>query len=276
MLSIIVCSISPKNLQELSVNIQDTIRVPYEIIGVDNRELNWPISRVYNYAAAKARFKFLLFVHEDVRFLSSDWDKIIIEKLSEPQCGVIGFAGSKVMRRVYSGWFQSTKWECVKLYQGLPNGTTELHAKGVTQQKAFEEVVTLDGLAMFMRKDVWDIYPFDENNLTGFHCYDIDLSLSVAYDGRYRNYVCISPDVLVEHRSGGNLNSSWFDETIKMYHKKWKYKLPIHVEGESCENLRMVRKDELKAMRLFVKNAFRCNYAHRWKLLAKYLFLQTE
>jgi hypothetical protein len=269
MLSVIVCSISPDNLTELSKNIKETAGVPVEIIGIDNRELKWPISKVYNHAASQARYENLLFVHEDVLFHSRDWGKVIIEKLSDPQCGVIGFAGSKVMRKVYSGWYQSSHWQCMMLYQGAPGMQTRYLVRGVTLENKFEEVVTLDGMAMFMRKNLWDSYHFDEENLKGFHCYDVDLTLSVASDGLYRNYVCATPEVLVEHRSMGNFAESWFDETINMFHLKWKQKLPLHVEGY---NLKSVRRCERKARSFFLKNAFKCAYKHRWRLLLEYLF----
>lgn len=196
MLSIIVCSISNDNLNELSANIETTVGLAYEIISFDNKVLDWPISKIYNAGAQQAKYDNLLFVHEDVRFHSKDWGRIIIDKLSEPQCGVIGFAGSKVMRRLYSGWYQSSHWQCMMLYQGASGKPSEFLVRGVTLENKFEEVVTLDGMAMFMRKNLWDLYHFDDENLNGFHCYDVDLTLSIASDGLYRNYVCATPEVL--------------------------------------------------------------------------------
>lgn len=39
---------------------------------------------------------------------------------------------------------------------------------------------------MFVRKDVWAKYPFDEELLTGFHCYDLDFTLQIAADRCYK------------------------------------------------------------------------------------------
>ena len=85
MFSIIVCSISPERLSNLSQNIHDTIGVEYELIGIDNRTKKWPIAKVYNEGARQARYPYLFFVHEDVKFHTKDWGQVIIEKLQEPE-----------------------------------------------------------------------------------------------------------------------------------------------------------------------------------------------
>ena len=110
MISIVICSISPERLRQVIQNIQGTIGVEYEIIAIDNREKNWPIARVYNEGAYRAQYPYLFFVHEDVKFHSRNWGLVIEEKLKEPNCGVIGFAGTRVMLNCYSGRLQSHHW----------------------------------------------------------------------------------------------------------------------------------------------------------------------
>lgn len=115
MLSIIICSVSPERLEQVTRNIHDTIGVDYEIIAIDNREKQWPIARAYNEGASRAHYPFLFFVHEDVKFHSVGWGKCIEKKLKEPDCGVIGFAGSKVKLKCYSGWGDVYKWDYILL-----------------------------------------------------------------------------------------------------------------------------------------------------------------
>ena len=86
MYSIIICSISPERLSRLKANIQETIGVEHEIIAIDNRETHWPIAKVYNEGARRARFPYLFFVHEDVRFHTTGWGEVIAEKLQEITC----------------------------------------------------------------------------------------------------------------------------------------------------------------------------------------------
>lgn len=177
MLSIIICSISLKYLEALEANIRKTIGISHEIIAVDNREKRWPIAKVYNYGAQKAKYPYLFFVHEDVNFHSNGWGEVIVNKLAEPDCGVIGFGGSKVKLSSYSGWYQCGECTVNYFYQNLHNGLTAFRASNTYLERSFEEVIVLDGLGLFVRKDVWKQYPFDEELLTGFHCYDIDFTL---------------------------------------------------------------------------------------------------
>ena len=103
MLSIIICSVSPERLQAVKQNIQQSIGVEHEFVVIDNREKKWPIAKAYNYGARAAVYPYLFFVHEDVKFHSQNWGLFIEKKLQEPDCGVIGFTGSKVKLKCYSG-----------------------------------------------------------------------------------------------------------------------------------------------------------------------------
>lgn len=228
MLSVIICSISPERLAALESNLQETIGVDFEIIAIDNRENCWSIAKAYNYGASKAKYPYLFFVHEDVKFHSKEWGGIIIQKLSEPDCGVIGFAGSKVRLRCYAGWCQGDEYTVSYLFQGLHDGLTEFRVANAYLEHPFEGVITLDGLGLFVRKEVWEKYPFDEDLLTNFHCYDIDFTLQIAY-AHLRNYVCCSNKVLIEHFSLGNFDKRWFSNTMRC-HQKWKRKLPLKTD----------------------------------------------
>lgn len=228
MLSIIICSVSPERLQQISLNIQNTIGAEYEIIAVDNREKKWSIACAYNYGARQARYANLLFVHEDVVFHSQDWGEFIGKKLQEPDCGIIGFAGSKTMMNSYGGWTQHNYlWNTAFYFCSYNGKPTQLDALNVTLYDPYVHVAVLDGFALFVRREVWEEFPFDEELITGFHCYDIDFSLQVGR--KYRNYVC-GVYVWVEHLSSGNFGNDWVVDTIRLYRNKWKKQLPVAIE----------------------------------------------
>ena len=277
MLSIIVCSISTQRLQNLKENVERTIGCDYEIIAFDNREKMWPIAKVYNHAAAQAKYPYLLFVHEDVEFLSEAWGPFVEEKLREPDCGVIGFAGNKAKLRCYSGWGQYPKWDCTYLYQGgYENQNIKIEVNNAFLNIPFAEVIVLDGMALFVRKEVWNAYPFDETLLTGFHCYDLDFSIQSAVAG-YKNYVCCSNRVLVKHLSLGNYSPAWYRDTVRLY-EKWKAKLPICTPDVDL-NSKVVRKREERLSNDFLKKVqalklpergivlrtFLCQYPMTWR-----------
>ena len=234
MFSIIICSISPERLLQVKKNIQETIGTEHEFIAIDNRETKWPIAKAYNEGAKRARYPYLFFVHEDVRFHSQDWGKVIAGKLEEPDCGVVG--------SVFN----------------------------VHLEHPFEEVVCLDGLGMFVSKAIWEKHPFDEKMLTGFHCYDLDFSMQIARTGKYKNYVCTTPAVLIEHFSLGNLDRAWMQETIRLHKEKWNAFLPL-----KTADVELGREDERKmdekCFHVFVKRLLRSDYPEKWKILTEFL-----
>lgn len=271
MLSIIICSISLKYLEALEANIRKTIGISHEIIAVDNREKRWPIAKVYNYGAQKAKYPYLFFVHEDVNFHSNGWGEVIVNKLAEPDCGVIGFGGSKVKLSSYSGWYQCGECTVNYFYQNLHNGLTAFRASNTYLERSFEEVIVLDGLGLFVRKDVWKQYPFDEELLTGFHCYDIDFSLQIA-TANYKNYVCCSNQMLIEHFSQGNFSDiNWFSTTLRL-HEKWKHLLPIKTSDLNISE-RKIRKCEELASYDFLRQVLKsdCDIMFKRKIFKMFL-----
>lgn len=254
MLSIIICSISPERLAAVRQNFEETIGgIEFEFVAIDNRERRWPIAKVYNYGASQAKYPYLFFVHEDVLFYAKGWGAIITEKLGEPDCGVIGFAGCKVKLKAYSGWFVDRRWEHTHDCRRVGGLWIGFDLKNTLKQ-SFEETLVLDGLGMFVRKEVWKENRFDEHLLTGFHCYDIDFSLQIAH--HYKNYVCCSPLILIEHASGGSYDSQWFADTLRMHQCKWNRFLPM-MSGDIHVEEALLKKREESVFYAFVYSALR-------------------
>lgn len=230
MFSIICCSISPEEASALKQNVAETIGAPFEFIAFDNRVQHDGLCRVYNQCANKAKYEYLCFVHEDVRFLTSGWGNILASKLSEKDCGLIGFAGSIIKLKRLTGWNTCGKDMRANYVQHMRGGA---HRKCVNpEREAFSPVVTLDGLCLAVRREVWRSFPFDEKNFPGFHCYDLDFSLSVA--SAYTNYVCHT--VLVEHFSEGSFSKNWVESMIRL-HRKWDGQLPMTARSMSVKEL---------------------------------------
>lgn len=272
MLSIIICSVSPQLLEALKQNIAQTVGLEYEIVAIDNREKHWPIAKVYNYGARLAKFPFLFFVHEDVKLLSYNWGNFIIQKLKEPDCGVVGFVGDKARFSCYSGWYQYCDETSVSYYyQRIKKEKSVFLVNNICLNHSFQEVVTLDGLGLFVRKEIWEKYPFDENLLTGFHCYDIDFSLQIVFSN-YKNYVCCSNQLLIEHFSQGNFSDvNWFSTTF-LLHEKWKKMLPIKTSDIEISDKKRYKCEE-KASYAFLKQTLssHCDISFKRIVLKSFL-----
>ncbi len=219
MISFICCSIDPRLAEQLKRNIEQTIgSVEFEFIAFDNREHNYGLCKVYNMCAREAKYENLCFLHEDIVFNSVGWGERIEAKLSEPDCGVIGFAGSVIRLNGYGrGWLHGSytaRQHFVQHYKGAqaPKSYLRFGYRGGD----FEQVAVLDGMMLFVRRDVWSEMLFDEELLTRFHGYDIDFCLSVAT--RYRNYVCYTMDI--EHLSGGSYTTDWGSQ-MALVDAKW-------------------------------------------------------
>ncbi|MEX8548574.1 MAG: glycosyltransferase [Mucilaginibacter sp.] len=219
MVSIIISTYKPQYLEAVKQNIAETIGVPFEVIAIENKRL-MGICKAYNLGAAKAKFPYLCFAHEDVIFKTQDWAKQLIKQFeTDSQTGLIGVAGSKYKCISPTGWY---------------NGIEELDLSNIIQyskdikieqfsrfNRNFEEAVCLDGVFLFTKKNIWNENKFDEKKFKDFHCYDLDFSLKISMEKK----VFVTNTVLLEHFSMGSYDKTWVDETIKL-HKKWNYLLP--------------------------------------------------
>ncbi len=269
MISIIICSVNPQRLAETKENIERTIGVEYELIAIDNRAEGASIASVYNRGARTARYPYLLFMHEDVRFHCTNWGAAFERQLAEPRCGVIGFAGGKVAGRCYAGWWQDNKYAIEWYYQGLGNRSL-FCGMNATLGRGFDRVVAVDGFAMFVRREVWERYPFDEALLTGFHCYDFDFCTQIYATGEFDNYVCTLPGIYVEHLSPGNFASGWIESTQKFYDIKWSKFLPL----SACEvpiSRKQWRRNDEKNDYYFAKLACKLNSPQKHCIVWRYL-----
>ncbi len=223
MYTIICCSVDPEAAAALERNVARTIGVPFKFIAFDNRSRSWGLCRVYNHCAAQAKYDLLCFVHEDVRFLTDGWGGLLAPQLRAPETGVVGFAGSILKLRRLTGWNTCGRDVRANYVQHMRGGR---HPRRIGPSGAdFSPVVTLDGLCLLTRREVWRESPFDERTFPGFHCYDLDFSLSAAL--RHTNYVCRM--VLVEHFSEGSFSRAWVDGMERL-HAKWSPRLPMCAE----------------------------------------------
>src|SRR4051812_42275498 len=105
MVSIIVSSVNETYFLQLSDNIKETIGINYEIIKIEKDINQLGICYAYNKGAEKSVYPYLCFVHEDVKFVTSNWGRLIINHFeSEPQIGLLGVAGNICKSRMSSIW----------------------------------------------------------------------------------------------------------------------------------------------------------------------------
>ncbi len=225
MISIIVCSVSPEKLLAFEKNVERTVGCEYEIIAVDNREGGHSLASAYNFGAGEAKGEYLCFAHEDIAFHTEGWGEIIVAQLSLPGVGYVGFAGSMGKTQELSAWYFSREYRRINLVERVGGEFREW--RDIPFGEKFSEVVTLDGLCLMASRKVWNEVSFDEETFTGFHFYDLDVTVAAAEKG-FKNYVCGC--VEVEHFSEGSYNRGWY-EWAEIFTEKWADKLPLYTQN---------------------------------------------
>ncbi len=212
MLSIIISSYQPEYFTALENNIAETCGIPYEIIKIDNPGI-MGICEAYNKVAEKAQFEYLLFIHEDIEFISKNWGTNLCNYLINPDVGVIGLAGSNYVPNVPCGWHTDERYMFRNLIQSDKTRNTSKQRKSPLQ-----EVYSLDGVFLAIR----------------FHAYDIDFSIRVS--AKYKNFVI--PDIAIQHFSEGGFSKDLIESRIearKHYTLPQKQKTDFLTENKAFE-----------------------------------------
>lgn len=229
MISIIVCSKYEQLATAFTDNVAATIGVEYELIHIDNSKQNYSIFSAYNEGVKRSHYPNLCFVHEDVLFLTPDWGKNIVKHLTNPEVGVVGVAGGDAMTPAPTGWSALNK--SMNIVESNADRSESQHSfSPVGYSNLTRSVVLLDGVFLCIRRNLFDAIRFDEN-LTGFHGYDLDISIQSFLAG-YKNLVMY--DVLIEHFSKGMFGWNYYKNLIYIT-KKWEKHLPLFESSISQE-----------------------------------------
>ncbi len=221
MFSVIVCSVDPAAAEALRENVAQTIGVRYDC---------------------------LCFVHEDVRFCTEGWGRLLAAELAQPRCGVIGFAGGVVKTRGITGW--CLDGDDARTHYAQPDAGDRMRRYDRNPAgEAFSRVVCLDGFCLAAPRAVWAAAPFDEALLGGFHGYDLDFTLAAVRC--FDNRVC---------HSAGCYTRAW-REALEAVHAKWRDELPRFVGPAPSQ--RTVRACERRAEALWWRKLMRLGLCGR-------------
>jgi len=215
MFYILVCSINATFLENLKVNIHDTIGCEFEILVWDNLTEQKPITEVYNLLAAKAQYPFWCFIHEDIRFDTLQWADNLLKAFEDhPETGMIGIAGAKYKSKTASGWSTGVAELdfCNIRHQDIEGNVQHIYMN--PNNTVFEPVVNVDGVFIAIRRDVWKTAHFNDVNLRGFHLYDIDFSFHVVQ--HWKAAVLFNIDIM-HFTQGGNYGDAWVEPTLQWH-----------------------------------------------------------
>jgi len=215
MFSIIVCSINSVYLEQLKLNLDETIGQPFELLVWNNLAEQKPITEVYNLLAAKAQYPYWCFIHEDIRFDTQRWAGNLLKAFEDhPKTGLIGVAGAKYKSKTPSGWSTGiTELDCCNIRHQDKEGHVQ-HIYMNPNNSIFEPVVNVDGVFIAIRREVWKTTRFNEINLRGFHLYDIDFSFHA--NQHWEAAVLFNIDIM-HFTQGGNYGDAWVEPTLRWH-----------------------------------------------------------
>lgn len=205
-LSIVVCSNDSMRFSAMAASYQRALAGwPHEIVRIDDAR---SLAEGYNRGAAAARAQVLVFCHDDVEILASDFGHRLARRLAE--CDVLGVAGAT--RAAGPAW----------PFAGWPY----LHGSVIYPEDAGYRVTVysrtaplacgirvMDGVFLAMRREVALSVGWDEQTCPGFHGYDVDFTLRAAQAGLR---LAVATDLGVVHRSYGSFDDRWESTARKL------------------------------------------------------------
>lgn len=256
MISVIVCSRHDPSWEIHSSHIESTVGTDFEYIRIDNRDNSHSLCSAYNLGVRKAIGDIVVFVHEDVFFITQNWGMLLHSKFNKDKTiGLIGVAGTQYISQDNPFWPAA--------------GRPFIHGKVIHEDKRLHkyiftifsesikdiEVVAVDGLFFSVRKTLFQNIKFDEKTFDRYHFYDLDICMQV----RKTHKIFVTSDILVKHLSGGSFDDTWrcySDAFVNKYEKK----LPVsctdrkpdpanRISFESYDLEKVVSKESVKIIK---------------------------
>lgn len=188
------------------------------------------LTSAYNQGLKQAKYDIVVFCHDDISIDTKQWGSKLLKQFEKnPEFGIIGVAGSKVMPA--SGkWWEDPK----KMYgrvQHTSGGKSWLSAYSEDLGQHLEEVVNVDGV--FFAADKTRIKATFDESVEGFHFYDVVFSFDNYLEGVK---VGVTTQIRINHKSIGETNDAWETNRIN-FTEKYSESLPAEVK-------RVLRKGE--------------------------------
>ena len=245
--------------KEFEEHVKKTIGLKdYELLFYINPGTH-SLTELYNKGLKESKNKYVLFCHNDIKYLKSGWGKRYIEQLENQDYGIIGHAGSTKLTE--SGRW----WDDMNLMVGQVWHQHHDEQSGKTMKweskysgnfgENIIQTINLDGLAFCVNKDKIK-EKFDEN-IKGFHFYDLDFTLANHLAGVKCGVIFNNP---ILHKSIGMTNEQW-ETTRQQFVNKWLNSgIPLEIKPNSIFFENKERKSLVKEPKLAVVIPSKNNY----------------
>jgi tetratricopeptide (TPR) repeat protein len=197
LVSVICCSVSPAKLNVLVDCLNERL-LHWELVHISDAR---SLSEGYTRGLQKAQADLLVFCHDDIRILSSDFSLRLRSYLeSYDLIGVAGSTQCSGPAALWGGPPASHGWICYR------EGEKRCVSVGSAWGPVVPEAQVLDGVFLAGHRRVFEQVGFDEITFDGFHLYDMDFTWRAHLSGAR---LAICQDLMIEHASRGNFDATW-------------------------------------------------------------------
>jgi tetratricopeptide (TPR) repeat protein len=198
-LSIVTCSHDDAQFAAMAASYERALSDwPHDILRIADAS---SIAEGYTRAVAAAKGEIVIFSHDDVEILATDFGHRLVRRLAE--CDVLGVAGAT--RATGPAW-SFAGWPFLHGSVIYPDGAGyRLTAYSRTVPIA-HGIRVIDGVFLAMRREVALRIGWDAETCDGFHGYDVDFTLRAAQAGMR---LAVASDLSVVHRSYGSFDDRW-------------------------------------------------------------------
>lgn len=159
------------------------------------------LAATYNRLAGRSKADILGFVHDDIEFLSNNWDGLIQDLFAEYDADILGVAGTAK----YEGGplFHSGNAFSLGHFACEVNGVPMV--KTLARSNRYIPAQVVDGMLLFSRRSTWEKEKFDET-FDELFFYDMDFCL--------RGKVGVTDHITVKHSKPKDLYGK-YPENLK-------------------------------------------------------------
>jgi hypothetical protein len=150
---------------------------------------------------------------------------------------MLGVIGGRYINFISRSWgtFKSSKIRRGSYIQHIEKSSGDIkNIEFDYHNPADAEVAAIDGMWMFIRRNLFaSEVAWDCKSYSGFHFYDMDMSMCVKNAG-YR--IEVAP-IMIEHKSTGIHNLAFWSDYV-IFYNKWKDYLPVGTSTLTQEDIK--------------------------------------
>ena len=222
-ITIVTCSRNKKEeKKDFLEHLEYTCGIDNEIIFIENSE-GKSLTSIYSEMIEKCDTEIILFIHDDIDFLSPNWGKEIYHLFDENKdYGIIGVAGSGEFDSNCAWWNYKDKYGQV-LHR--KDGKSWLTTFSDRLKEDLVEVCVIDGLFMAVHKN--RITQNFDTDFQGFNHYDTSFCIDNYLDGECK--IGVTTNIRVAHNSIGETKIEWFVNK-NLLNEKYSEYFPIKIK----------------------------------------------